>query len=410
MVRLGSPYRAAGIRLIEGNQDGQIFPERVSQADLVLIQRDFPVYYQAYQQILSLANLQAKPVVYDIDDLLLQLPLDHPDRLSHYYARALLPMLHCILIADGVTAISTALADFIRPLNPNVWVLHNYLDDEIWDLTPVPEEVDDGVVTIGYLGGDSHVPDFEPIIPTLVDLLHSYQERLQLKLVGLSPFSMLQDLPNVAWIPFQFNYRDYSRFVRQQNIDLMIAPERDTLFNRCKGSVKFQEASAMSLPGVYSDTLPFRDQVKNGENGFLVNTAGEWKDSLVKLIEDKSLRRRMGLAALHTLRKDWVLSKNAYRWLDIYGQILSRAGQHIHKANIPFELFLDLNQQTQSWLQTVQDEFNQATLQAQHTQAMLHEKEEYIAALNAQIATYRDSLPGKILRTARQALSVFKTR
>jgi hypothetical protein len=286
-------------------------------------------------------------------------------------------------------------------------VLHNYLDDEIWDLRPATEEVDDGVVTIGYMGGDSHVPDFELVIPTLVDLLQSYPERIQLKLVGLSPFSELQELPNVTWIPFRLNYNEYSGFVRQQNFDLMIAPERDVLFNRCKGSVKFQEASAMSLPGVYSDTLPFRDQVKHGENGFLVKTAEEWRDSLVRLIDNKSLRRQIGLAALQTLREDWLLSKNAYRWSDCYGQILSGAGQNTPKTTIPSELFLDLHQQTQSWLKNVEDELNHANLQAQQTQSTLLEKEEYIAALNAQIASYRDSLPGKLLRATRRFFSLF---
>lgn len=410
VIRLGSPYQAAGIQLIQGNLNGDIFPERVAEADLVLIQRDFPVHYQAYRQILSQARLQSKPVIYDIDDLLLQLPHNHPDRLSHYYAMALFPMLHCILEVDGITAISAPLADFIRPLNPNVWVLHNYLDDEIWDLKPITEEADDGVVTIGYMGGDSHIPDFELVIPTLVDLLQSYGDRLALKLVGLSPFSPLKELPNVAWIPFQLKYSDYTRFASQQNFDLMIAPERDILFNRCKGSVKFQEASALSLPGVYSDTLPFRDQVRQGENGFLAKNSAEWKSFLGKLIEDKSLRRQIGLAALQTLRDDWVLSKNAYRWLDVYGQILSGAGKHQPVAAISSELFRDLNEQTQTRLQGVHGELNQAQLLAQQTQQTLLIKEGYISALQAQIAAYRDSLPGKLLRATRQLLSIFKTR
>lgn len=410
VIRLGSPYRAAGIQLIQGNLDGQIFPERVTDADLVLIQRDFPVHFQAYQQILSQARLQSKPVIYDIDDLLLQLPLNHPDRLSQYYAMALFPMLHCILEADGITAISAPLADFLRPLNPNVWVLHNFLDDGIWDLSPMTEEVDDGVVTIGYMGGDSHIPDFELVIPTLVELLQRYRDRLALKLVGLSPFSPLREMPNVTWIPFQLNYSDYTRFASQQNFDLMIAPERDILFNRCKGSVKFQEASALSLPGVYSDTLPFRDQVRQGENGFLANNPAEWKSFLIQLIEDKSLRRRMGLAALQTLRDEWVLSKNAHRWLDIYGQILSGAGKHQPVATISSRLFMDLNDQTQAWLQAVNGELKQARLLAQQTQETLLAKEGYISALHAQIAAYRDSLPGKLLRATRQALSVFRSR
>ncbi len=211
ILRLVSPYKYAGIELIQGTQQDKIYADKVSEADLVLIYRDFPRHQKAYERILSQARAQYKPVIFDIDDHLLGLPSNHPDRLSHYYAGSLFPMLSCILEADGVTAVSATLADVIRPVNPNVWALPNYTDDEIWDLTPRVEEVDDGVVTIGYMGGDSHAPDFDLIIPVLVELLQSYKDRLALKLVGIGPFSILQDLPNVEWIPFQFNYPDYTR-------------------------------------------------------------------------------------------------------------------------------------------------------------------------------------------------------
>jgi glycosyltransferase involved in cell wall biosynthesis len=405
VLRLGGPYKAAGIHLIQGTQSDKIFTERVSEADLVLIQRDFPIHQQAYERILSLARTQSKPIVFDLDDLLLGLPVNHPDRQSHYYASSLFPMLRCILEADGVTAVSTTLADIIRPINPNVWVLHNYLNDDIWDLTPV-EEVNDDVITIGYMGGDSHAPDFDLIIPVLDELLQSYQNRLALKLVGMSPFSKLQDLPNVEWFPFQFNYTDYTKFARKLNFDVMIAPMWDIPFNRSKGSMKFQEASALSIPGVYSDTLPFQEQVNHGENGYLVTTPDEWRYALVKLIEDKSLRRQMGLAALQTLLENWLLSKNAFRWNDVYEQILSRVGEHNLIRSVPAELFVELIQQTQPWQQNIQDELNQAVHQRDQLQATLLDKEQYITSLTDQLASYKNSLPGKLLRTARRAASL----
>lgn len=410
LLRMVSPYKYAGIELIQGTQQENIYTEKVSDADLVLIYRDFPRHQNAYERILSLARAQSKPVVFDIDDHLLGLPSNHPDRLSHYYAPALFPMLSCILEADGVTAVSTTLADVLRPINPNVWALPNYTDDEIWDLTPREEEVDDGVVTIGYMGGDSHAPDFDLVIPVLVELLQSYQDKLALKLVGMKPFSILQALPNVTWIPFQFNYPDYTRFVRGQNFDIMIAPERDILFNRSKGSTKFQEASALSLPGIYSDTLPFKEQVTHGVNGFLVATPEEWKNSLVKLIENKSLRQRIGLAALSALQKDWLISKNAFKWMEVYQQVLSSAGQHNTVERIPTELFSDLNHQTQMWLLSVNDEIEQSRLQAKEIQTTLLEKEEYISSLIAQIESYRNSLPGRLWRATRRAYSIFNSR
>jgi len=405
-LRIVGPFRKAGFHLIRGGHGGTFDTEIVSAADLVLIYRDFPRHQQAYERIRYLARSQSKPIVFDIDDLLLGLPPNHPDRLNHYYAGALFPMLHCILEADGVTAVSATLADIIRPINPDVWVLHNYLDDDIWDLTPVSDEVDDGVVTIGYLGGDSHAPDFDLVIPTLVELLQSYKDRLALKIVGMIPFSELQGLPNVEWVPFRFNYIDYAKFVRQQNFDLMIAPMRDIPFNRSKGSTKFQEASALSLPGVYSDTLPFQEQVNHGKNGFLATTPDEWRYSLVQLIEDKSLRRQIGLAALQTLREHWLLSKNAFRWNEVYEQILSRAGQHAPDGSIPTELFIELSQQTQSWQQRMLDELKQAKQQVDHLQATLADKDQYISALTNQIDVYRNSLPGKLLRATRRAFSL----
>jgi len=72
---------------------------------------------------------------------------------------------------------------------------------------------------------------------------------------------------------------------------------------------------AAGLPVVSSRVGYNKDIVVNGENGFLVSTTEEWIEALERLIEDAELRRRIGLAARETIRKECSLEALAPRFL-----------------------------------------------------------------------------------------------
>ena len=111
MLRIVAPLREAGFQLICGNDNGGIHPERVCEADLVVIQRDFPVHLRQYEEITGLARQQSKPVILDLDDWLLNLPENHPDRISHHYAASLFPLLRALIEANAVTASTVPLGN-----------------------------------------------------------------------------------------------------------------------------------------------------------------------------------------------------------------------------------------------------------------------------------------------------------
>lgn len=76
-----TPY--SDLEFFQGsNQRMEYTLEPLEDADLVLIQRDFPVYLEAYQQVLEQARARSLPVVYETDDLLFKLPPSIPIRLS----------------------------------------------------------------------------------------------------------------------------------------------------------------------------------------------------------------------------------------------------------------------------------------------------------------------------------------
>ena len=324
VLRIVSPFQNAGIDLVRGNFGDLAYPEYVSQGDLVLIQRDYPRYHTVYRRIIDQAHALVKPVVFDLDDLLLELPPDHPDRLIYYYTPALLPILEALGEVDLVTVSTKALGESIQHLTSRICVLPNYLDNQIWKLhPPKPPSQTPKPVVIGYMGGPSHIPDLQYICPVLRNLLRRYTDQVQLHLYGVPPPPELADNPNVITIPSHSNiYVEFAADFQAQDYDIAIAPLVDNRFNRCKSGVKFLEYSALGLPGVYSRLEPYQAMVVQGENGFLATTLDEWEATLVRLIEDPDLSYQIALQAQATVAKDWFISQKAGQWRECYQELL----------------------------------------------------------------------------------------
>ncbi len=406
-LRILAPARQCGIQVVLGAEGDQDYPERVADADLVLIQRDFPRRLKAYQQILFLARQQGKPVVYDLDDLLLELPEDHPDRLNHYYADALLPMLHALSAADAVTVSNALLADYVRPFNSNVFLLPNYLDDQLWKLhPPKSSETGDSPLVIGYMGGESHLEDLRLVAPALMEILQRYGSRVALHVLGVRPPEELLAQPNITWRPSKTHvYADFAADFASQPADLFIAPLRDNHFNRCKSAIKFLEYSSMGIPGIYSRIEPYSSVVSHGKNGLLAYTGEEWVVCLAELIEKPELRRTLGQSAQETVRRDWLLSEHAQQWADVYQSLLAgeRRGQSTSAWGDAAVLrILDQVSEWQRDLKTSAEGFH--TQQAEHEQA-LRESLQTVQSLQTRLEATEKTLS----EINRQLLDVYSS-
>ncbi|MBN2148045.1 MAG: glycosyltransferase, partial [Anaerolineales bacterium] len=323
-LRIARPLQQAGVQLVHGNQSMDIHPEYVSQADAVLLQREFPENLEVYEQILARARAEKKPVIYEIDDLLFELPENHLDYATHYYSPALFAMLRAVIEADLVTTSAAPLQEYLQAFNPKTVLLPNYLDDQLWklrtqeDLTGQAGAAENRVI-IGYMGTNTHQPDLEIIAPLLAQLLDHYGERLRLRFWSAEPPQVLRSHPQVEWKPVKLSsYAEFAAYFSQQNCDLFVAPLIDTKFNRCKSAIKFLEYSALGIPGVYSRTAPYQAVIEDGQNGFLADTEQEWKRRLAELIDSAELRARMGAKAMSTVQRDWLLSQHAGEWASAY--------------------------------------------------------------------------------------------
>jgi len=163
--RLFNPMERANLQINRGVVEGEFSTAAIKESDVVVFQREFPANLSNYLAVISQAANLGKPVVMDMDDDLLGLPVHHPDRVKLNYAKAQIPILTGMVQAKALTVTTPYLADLLRKYNTNIFILPNFLDDSLWQFnSPQVEPVGDKI-RIFYMGTVTHVPDIKMLKP-----------------------------------------------------------------------------------------------------------------------------------------------------------------------------------------------------------------------------------------------------
>ena len=311
--RLFNPMMRANMQINRGIVDGEFSTAPIKESDIVVFQREFPANLANYLAVISQAANLGKPVVMDMDDNLLALPVYHPDRVKLNYAKAQIPILLGMVQAKALTVTTPYLADLLRKYNSNIFVLPNFLDDSLWQFNAPQVEPLGDKIRIFYMGTITHVPDLEMLKPALQALAMKYPGRLEFVFYEAN-LNFEEEIPATITNckSETFVYADYVKVALSQRANIAIAPLEDIPYNHCKSSIKYFEYTAMGLPGVYSRVTPYIRVIEEGVNGFTASTISEWIDGLSYLIEDPQMRESMALSAQETVRRDWLLSDHAH--------------------------------------------------------------------------------------------------
>ena len=170
------------------------------------------------------------------------------------------------------------------------------------------------VVKIGFAGSVDRAGDLDKIVSgALRRILRENPGTVTAEFFGARP--AIVDEFALRHIPYQRNYGEYVRTMSTLDWDLALAPLPETEFHRCKHYNKFIEYAARGIPGIYSDTEPYRWAVRDGENGLLCpNTEEDWYAAIRRLAEDAPLRRRLGEQALREAESVYSLETAAAEW------------------------------------------------------------------------------------------------
>ncbi|MEK7863771.1 MAG: glycosyltransferase [Chloroflexota bacterium] len=171
-----------------------------------------------------------------------------------------------------------------------------------------------GSVTIGWMGTASNLASVEILRTPLTRLCRRY-DALQVKIVC----EQALPLEGVRLVHKGFSAADEVADVR--SFDIAVAPLVEDPWTRGKVSTKLLAYFAAGLPVVASDVNANRIYMRDGENGYLVGTLGQWEEKLAKLVEDPELRRSLGARARASAEKEYSLSAAVPKYLALFEQL-----------------------------------------------------------------------------------------
>jgi len=300
--------------------------------DLAIVHRQ-GVHPNEVEAFLRTLSMTSTPLVYDIDDYLPNVPRDVD--ISNEYVGIRSSVEALARNASLLTVSTRALATALGTLNPNIRVVPNTLDDDLWfpsgKTLPLQAQPRTGS-RILYMGSMTHDRDLQLVYGPLKKLVEE-EENVTFHVIGGSP-----RLPTwVSRVPIPSGMENYPKFVgwflrQAQEFDIAIAPLEDNEFNGAKSAIKYMEYSAAGLPGVYSRVGEYPTTVRNGETGQLTeNAAGNWFGAIQQLVRSPELRRVLAQKAYEDVFSNHRMSPSIGAYYDLLC-LAARTPRHTSRA------------------------------------------------------------------------------
>jgi glycosyltransferase involved in cell wall biosynthesis len=157
-------------------------------------------------------------------------------------------------------------------------------------------------LTIGWVGRWSSAFYLDQLVPVFRDICHCFP-KVKIKLIGAGP----KNWPGVPVV--NLPWRLQSELEDLQDIDIGIMPLLDDEYSRYKCGFKMLQYMGLGIPVVVSPVGINQDIIQDSQNGFLAQTPDDWRDKLVMLIENASLRRQVGEAGRATIVTHYSLER-----------------------------------------------------------------------------------------------------
>jgi glycosyltransferase involved in cell wall biosynthesis len=281
------------------------------ECDLIWVYAEAFPYLPAWFERLLIRS--GKPVIYDFDDAFFVPYDEHPD----YWVRRMLAgkLEPLIAGADAVCCGNDYLLDYARRLNPHSMLLPTVVDTDIYQ--PVAKR--DGQTVIGWIGSPSTWNEVRPILPVVAELCR--QQRLRFRVVGAGAAAQADQFEGMELV----EWSEAREVAEVQAFDIGIMPLRDLPFQRGKSGYKIVQYMACGLPVVAAPVGVNTAMVDQGAIGFLAVTQREWADALTTLVDDVSLRKRMGAAGRDKAVLHYSLHAHAPRLVELFQSLGGQA-------------------------------------------------------------------------------------
>jgi glycosyltransferase involved in cell wall biosynthesis len=281
---------------------------RTRRYDAVLIHRAACIAGPALLE--RVVALSGRPLIYDFDDAIFKL---HTTEANRRFGWLKFPGKTATIcrISNRVVVGNAWLADYARQFNPQVTVIPTSIDTEHY--TRVKKNGSNRRVVVGWTGSSTSQTHLEMFAP----LLRELTKRSDVELRVISNREPV--LPGIDYV-----WRRWSPETEVSELasfDVGIMPMPDDEWARGKCALKALQYMAMGIPTVCSAVGANREVIQHGENGLLAATPEEWMANLGLLIDDASLRERLGTMGRSTIEERYSMRRCA----DLFAQVVRDA-------------------------------------------------------------------------------------
>lgn len=269
------------------------------------------VHYEAFPYLPGMVELLAtrtgKPIVVDYDDATFHTYASSPNWLvRRFLGRKLKPLLQR---AARCCCGNAYLHDYAAEYCAQSMILPTIVDTDRY--RPLGK-VGHGPVVIGWIGSPSTWAFVQPLLPVLRRLVEECD--VVIRAVGAGDAAERDQFPGLELV----KWTEATEIAAVQEMDIGIMPVPDGPFERGKCGYKLIQYMACGLPVVASPVGVNATIVNPGLNGYLARNDEEWRNALLKLIEDRELRTAMGTLGRARVVADFSLARHAPRVIALF--------------------------------------------------------------------------------------------
>ena len=266
-----------------------------------------PLGPPVYEHFLFLMN---RNVIFDIDDMMFFKKFDHVKLNFFQRLKGTKKPLVLLKHARYVIVCTPKLEEIALNLNKykNVIDISSTLNTDRF--VPVPSYQKNETTTIGWTGTHSSLPFLESLQPVLAEV--SRQRKIKLLVIANTEYKMKD-------VPTEFvNWKEESEVQDLHGIEIGLYPIPANDYSLGKSSLKALTYMAVAIPVVATAYGTNFRVMQNGVQGFLAKDEKEWIESIIRLIDDVELRKRMGLAGRKNVEENFSLKANLHKYLQAF--------------------------------------------------------------------------------------------
>ena len=175
------------------------------------------------------------------------------------------------------------------------------------DMYKKDKEIEKKGIVIGYSGSARFIDEpFKALVKVA-----KKRKNVRILIFGYLTEEQKNILSEIEYInvPPQ-NYTAYCKTFASLEPDILIAPIDRTRTSMSKCPNKYLEISAVKAAGIYSNTYPYNEVVKNGVNGLLVDRESEieWEGTILSLVDNPELLERIKKNAYNDVKRNYSCS------------------------------------------------------------------------------------------------------